>query len=388
MKRTLLWGLGLLVAAASQAHEGEVHRDDAASAAPLSAAALAQRPRRLPDGELYLPKAAQHLLGIRTQMWSASPPTAPVSLLAEVQAQPASAATISAPGPGQLEPPGDSAAEAWPLPGQAVHAGQVLAWLRPQISQRDAARRRAQVADLEQQLIIANLNVERLKMQGAVDADQKVNTGNIYLAEAEATRDALQSQRDLMANSLEDRVALRAQVSGTVLAAPARSGDVVATGQTLFQLADPTRLRLAVLGFDPTLGGRLRAAQIRLGNGPALQLTYRGVEPLPDAPGWRLLFDAVTQSSASGGDGAALSPGQLVEVQAQATTTDTAVPSGACAIDADGAAVVWVHRAPERFAPLRLKSCTSGLALDPAGTQLAAGDRLVTNGAGLLSQYR
>jgi len=385
MKRILVWGLGLLIAAASQAHEGEMHRDESSGAVPLSAAALAQQPRRLPDGELYLPKVAQHLLGIRTQVWAATQTLVPVSLLAEVQAQPAAAVTINAPEPGQLEAANESGG-AWPLPGQAVHAGQLLAWLRPLIPQRDAARRRAQVADLEQQLIISNLNVERLKMQGAVDADQKGATANIYLAEAEATRDALARQRDLVANSLQDRVALRAQVSGRVLAAPARSGDVVTTGQTLFQLADSSRLRLVVLGFDPALGERLRTAQATLGDGGTLQLAYRGVEPLPGAPGWRLLFDAVAPDAADGDD--ALSPGQLVEVQAQALAADAAVPSGACAIDAEGAAVVWVHRAPERFAALRLKSCTSGLAPDPIGTQLAAGDRLVIAGAGLLSQYR
>ena len=53
-QRLLLLGLGMLVAAACSAHEGEVHRDEQASV-PLSAAALAERPRRLPNGELFLP---------------------------------------------------------------------------------------------------------------------------------------------------------------------------------------------------------------------------------------------------------------------------------------------------------------------------------------------
>jgi hypothetical protein len=337
------FGLGLLVVASSAAHEGEVHRDEAAVAAPLSAAALAERPHRLPDGELYLPKAAQRLLGIRTQVWSTTAASVPVWLTAEVQAQPAAAVTITAPEPGRLE----SAGAAWPLPGRLVRAGEVLAWLHPQIAQRDAARRRAQVADLDQQLVIANLNVDRLSLQGAVNEDQKQATGNIYLEQAVAERDALQHERELVAQSLNERVPLRALVSGRVLAAPARAGDVVAAGQLLFQLADPSRMRLVALSFDGELGERVRAATARLDAGTEAKLVYRGEEPLAGAPGWRLLFDLA--------DAATLSPGQLVEIRLEAA--------------ADG------------LAALRLKSCA-------AGVQLAQGERLVTQGSGLLSQYR
>lgn len=363
--------LGVLVAANSAAHEGEVHRDEAAVTAPPSAAALAERPRRLPDGELYLPKAAQHLLGIRTQPWSAAM-TVPVSLVAEVQAQPAAAVTITAPEPGRLE--SGEGGGSWPLPGRTVHAGDVLAWLSPQIPQRDAARRRALAADLDQQLVIANLNVDRLGLQGAVNADQKVATGNIYLEQAVAERDALLHQRELVAQSLNDRVPLRALVSGRVQAATARAGDVVAAGQVLFQLVDGSRSRLVAISFDPELGERVRGAKLRLDAATEAALVYRGEEPLAGAPGWRLLFDLA--------QGAALSPGQLVEVRVEAAVDGVAtLPAGACALEADGTAVAWVHRAPERFAPLRLKSCAGGV-------QLAQGDRLVTQGAGLLSQYR
>ena len=387
MRRTVLLlglGVGLLAAATCAAHEGEVHRDEG-SALPLSAAALAERPRRLPDGELFLPKPAQRLLGIRTVAWSADVADQPLSLVAEVQAQPAEALTLTAPEPGRLEP-GDAA---WPLQGQSLHAGQVLAWLRPQINQRDAARRRAQIADFDQKLIIANLNVERLNMQSAVNGDQKVATGNIYLEEAVAERDALLHEREQIADSFEDRVPLRAPVSGHVIAAPARIGDVVAAGQTLFQVSDPSHLRLAVLSFDPRLARRLRSVHANLGGAGDVELVYRGQEPLSGAPGWRLLFDPAERGGAAASDDDALLPGQLVELRAQAAAADSAaLPSGACAIDAGGGAVVWVHRAPERFVPLRLKSCDSGIAPGPGGTQLAQGDRLVIQGAGLLSQYR
>lgn len=373
--------LALLVAANCQAHEGMLDRDEAPAAAPPSVLAVLDRPRRMPDGELVLPKAAQRVLGIRTVPWSGAAADAPVSILAAVQPQPAAVVAVAAPEPGRLEAASEFAGGAWPLPGRTVHAGQILAWLRPLISQRDAARRRAELAGLDQKLVLAELNVGRLKLQGAVNANQKEATGNIYLEEAVAARDALVSQRALVAQSLSDRVPVHAAVSGSLLATPARSGDVVTAGQILFQLSDPSRLRLAAPSLDAQLGERVRSAQVQLGGGATAELAYLGQEPLSDTPGWQLLFDLP-------GGAPSLSPGQLVSVRLRAAAAGAAtLPPGACALDADGAAVVWVHRAPERFASLRLKSCAAGVG-EQDGAQLAQGDRLVTHGAGLLSQYR
>jgi hypothetical protein len=156
-------------------------------------------------------------------------------------------------------------------------------------------------------------------------------------------------------------------VSGRLAAVPARAGAVVGAGQALFQLADPVRLRLVALGFDPQLGRRLLAA--RAGT---VVLAYRGQEPLADAPGWRLLFDP-----APGQEAPDWSPGQPVELQLQVQVSAAAE---SC-VTAGAGAQVWLHPAPERFVALRRASCGEVLAA------LAPGDRLVTQGAALLAQY-
>jgi len=344
------------------AHEGETHR--AAAPPPLPAAALAAQPHRLADGSLFVPKAAQHLLEIRTEPWRGAAPSAQ-TLVAEVQAQPAAAVLVAAPEPGLLE-----AAGSWPVAGQQVRAGEVLAWLRPQLAQRDAARRRADLADLDQKLVIARLNVERLGLQSAVNPDNQAATGNIYYEQAAAELDALQRRRELIADSLRDRLPLRAAVSGRLAAVPARAGSVVATGQALFELADPKALRLAAPGFDAALGARLRSA--RAG---ATVLAYRGEEPLADTPGWRLLFEP-----AAGQDVPDWLPGQLQEIRID--VDDAAPASAACARAADGKAQVWLHHGPEDFEPRSAASCAEAL------SAVAPGERLVTQGAALLSQYR
>ncbi len=288
------------------------------------------------------------------------------TLLAEVQSQPGAAVVVTAPEPGRLE----AADAAWPLPGQEVRAGEVLAWLHPQLTQRDAARRRAQLADLDQKLVITRLNVERLGLQSAVNDNQQAATGNIYYEQAAAEHEAMERQRQLIADSLRDRVPLRAGVSGRLAAAPARAGEVVAAGQALFQIADPARLRLVALSFDPDLGARLRTVQAG-----TVGLVYRGQEPLADAPGWRLLFDPVAGQGLPD-----WSPGQPVELRLR--VDGDAAGASACTPSADGGAQLWLHRAPERFEPLHRSSCGEAVAA------LAPGDRLVTQGAALLSQYR
>jgi len=231
------------------------------------------------------------------------------------------------------------------------------------------------VADLDQQLVIANLNVDRLTLQGAVNTDEKVATGNIYLEQAVAERDALQHERELVVQSLSERVALRTLVSGRVLAAPARSAMWWRQGRPC---SSWPILRgcawLPSVSMANSASGFVRPRQGSMDDQGEAGLSRRGAAGR--APGWRLLFDLA--------DATALSPGQLVEVRAE-TFADRLVslPADACAVEADGTTVVWVHRSPERFAPLRLKSCAAGV-----GAQLAQGDRLVTQGGGLLSQYR
>lgn len=360
MKRSAMALAVLLLGLDASAHEGEAHH---AEPPPLSAAALAAQPHRLADGSLFVPKAAQHLLEIRTAIWSGTG-VSTRSLVAEVQAQPATAALLTAPEPGLLESPGT-----WPVPGQPVRAGEVLAWLRPQLAQRDAARRRADLADIDQKLVIARLNVERLGLQSAVNPDNQAATGNIYYEQAATELKALERRRELIADSLADRVPLRVEVSGRLAAVPARAGAVVTAGQGLFEVADPRKLRLAAPAFDAALGERLRSV-----HAGTTALAYRGQEPLADAPGWRLLFDPVAGQAPPD-----WSPGQLVELRLD---VDGGAPAAACSRSAAGEAQVWLHREAERFEPRRGVSCEAAL------SAVMPGERLVTQGAALLAQYR
>lgn len=363
MRRACFLAGALAFSLTVTAHDAAQH-----AGTDLAASVTGDRPSFVEPGILRVPKATQRLLGIRTQPWDGAAVATIVHLAAEVVAQPASPVAVTAAEPGRLE----AAARAWPLPGETVRAGEVLAWLQPSMTQRDLARRRTQIAELEQKLQIATLNVDRLRLQAAANTDEQAATGNIYFEQALAERDVLSRQRDLLADSLGDRVPLRARVDGVVLAVPGRIGDRVVAGQPIVVLDEPRRRRLVAVTFDPALGTRLRAAHVTLAG--TVDLAFRGQEPVPAGPGWRLSFDAPAEALATHGVGewldVALDLGERV-----------AWPDGACVANPDGGAQVWLHRAPERFVALALDGCSA------APPPLSRDERVVTRGADLLALY-
>lgn len=364
----------LLLSTVALAHDGEVHRDpaDAAGAVPT---APVDRPQRLADGSFQISKPMQRLLKLRTERWSSTSLASVQTLVAEARPQPEFALDVVAPERGRLEAPDGG----WLQPGQAVKTGDVLAWLRPQLTQQEIADRRAKIATLEQQLVIIDVNVERQQMQSdATVAAGGSAGGNIWIEKYLADRDAMRTNRDLLAQSLSDRLPLRAAVSGRVLSVPISPGAIVEAGQPLLRLADPNAVQFVVVHQQAGLAGRIAAAH--LANGQTLRL--RGEEPLADGSGWRLRFDAPASASQ-------LASGQIasLRVSLKPLPGTVAVPPGACVRSDEGGGIVWVHREAERYEARKLASC-NGDGVPAATLALVDGDRIVTEGAALLSQYR
>ena len=366
--------IALLVASlGAAAHDGEIHRDPAADSAAAAGDFRLTRPVRLADGSLHVSTAMQQQLKIRSEAWSAlTQPLAVERLAADVQAQPDAALAVVAIERGRLEAPDIG----WLLPGQQVAAGQVLAWLRPQLSQQERADRRARLAKLEAELAIVDVNVERQQLQSAVNTEAGgVASGNIWVEKYLAERTAMRRNRDLLAQSLDDRIALRAPHAGRVLNIAAAPGAVVDAGSAVLRLSDSRALQLVAVHQQAGLGARIAAARLLDGS----LLVPRGEEPLADGSGWRLRFDVPAGHSP-------LVAGQVVrfEVSLRAPAGAIAIPASAC-VGRAGAAEVWLQRGVERFEVRNIASCRG----DSAATRvLADGDRIVTQGAALLSRYR
>ncbi|SEQ39692.1 Barrel-sandwich domain of CusB or HlyD membrane-fusion [Solimonas aquatica] len=355
--------LMLLLALPGAAHEGEDH--GAAPAAGTGVAAV----RWLGPDQLLVPKSVQRLLAIRTQ------PATQDRLLrqqraAEVLATPASTGALRAPQAGRLE-----AAGAWPQPGRRVQAGELLAWLRPLLSQRDQAQRRTQLAEIEQKLQVARINAERLRVQGEA-APGLVTNENVYREQAELELEALQKRRELEDAALSQRMPIRAAQSGLLYEATVSEGEVVASGQALFAIAETDRAWLAVASDQPREAQRLRSAQLLLDD-QALPLTWRGQQPADNGRfGWRLLFEISAPLPRP------LLPGELLSAQLETVAEPAAVLDAPWCVPAETGVLVWEHRDAEHFLRHRYASCAQALA--QAGSQT----RWVTQGAALLSQYR
>lgn len=115
-------------------------------------------------------------------------------------------------------------------------------------------------------------------------------------------------------------------------------------------------------------------------------LRLRGEEPLADGSGWRLRFDAPAHAIVGASQ---LASGQIARVQVSLKPLPgtVALPTGTCMRSDDGGGLVLVHREAERYEARKLASC-SGDGVPVTTLALVDGDRIVTAGAALLSQYR
>ena len=327
--------------------------------------------QRLPDGSLFVPKAVQRQLGLRTVLTTVGALAASIELNGRVMSDPNASGRVQASQSGRIE----AGSKGLPTLGQKVSKGQVLLWLRPVVSSLERSNQRAALADVEAQLAIAERKAARYaQLEGSVP--QK----DIEAARFELT--ALKQRRSAIGSSLADAEALVAPVSGVISASSVVSGQVVEAREVLLEIVDPARLAVEALAYDPALVEGISSASVPLPGG-ALDLQFVGGGQQLREQALPLLFRVKSQS-------APVAVGQSVKVivKTSRTTQGVAVPQAALTRNSAGDSVVWVHVGPERFAPRKVNSQP----LDASSVALTAGvvgaERVVTQGANLLAQVR
>lgn len=336
--------------------------------APVTDAASALR---LPDGSLFVPKAVQRQLGIRTVQPTLEALAATVELNGRVLADPNSGGRVQASQAGRLE----AGPKGLPTLGQKVRKGEVLMWLRPVVGSLERGNQRAALAEVESQLAIANAKAARYaQLEGSVP--QK----DIDAAKFELT--ALKQRRAAVGGSLGDAEALVAPVSGVISAANIVNGQVVEAREVLLEIIDPARLSVEALAYDAALVDGLKTASVPLPGG-ALELQFVGGGKQLREQALPLLFRVKSQN-------APVAVGQAVKVIAKTSRTvnGVAVPQAALVRNSAGDLVVWVHVGAERFAPRKVTSQPLDANTVAVTVGLAAGDRVVSVGANLLAQVR
>lgn len=370
MKTTLVnTFLGLMVAAGGiapvHAGEGHDHGD-----APVTASA--NGPQRQPDGSVFLPKPAQRQLGVRTIVTEAADLPRTLELSAKVMMDPNAGGKVQALNAGRIEP----GPRGLPNPGQAVRKGEILAYVVSSVDPVERSNQVAQLAELRAAKALADKRLARL--QELMDT---VPRKDIEALESEVA--SLSGRMDALSGGLSNREALVAPGAGVIASANAIAGQVVDARDLVFEIVDPSRLRIEALAFDTEVASNIGGATLAVGD-QRVPLIFVGASRSLREQALPLSFTA---------EGAALNQlavGQPVRVfvQTKDRVKGISVPVAALMKNPSNQTIVWVKTAPERFEPKSVVvepldgvnvAVTSGL---------SAGDRVATRGATLINQVR
>jgi len=364
----------MLLAVATSGHADEGHSADkkgAAAYAPLAAGDNGT-PQRLADRSVFMPKSAQRQLGIRTAVAEIRELPQSIELNGRVIADSNAGGKVQSSQSGRIEP----GPRGLPTLGQKVKKGEVLAYVKPLANAIELGNQRAQHAELTSQYALAEKKLKRLEaLEGSVPQKE------IDTARAELT--SLRAKSAAVGASLFNREALIAPVSGVISVASAVAGQVVEAHDVLFEIVDPQRLMVEALAYDPIVIADVGNASGALPAGGALPLVFVGGAQQLREQALPLLFRVTPPSPP-------LLVGQPLKVVAQTRRKiqGVAVPIAAFTKNSAGETVLWVHLGAETFVPRKVRF----QALDGANAAVtegvAAGERMVIQGASALAQVR
>ena len=233
--------------------------DHGAAAAPN-----ANGPQRLPDGSVFLPKPAQRQLSVRTVLTATADLPRSVALNGKVVMDPNAGGKVQPLYAGRME----AGPRGLPEPGQAVRKGEVLAFVVPTSAPTERANQMAQLAELRAAKALTDKRVARLK-----ELADTVPRKDIEAAESEAQ--SLAGRIAAVGSGIASREALLAPVAGVIASAHAVAGQVVDARELMFEIVDPTRLRVEALAFDAAMAADIASATLVVG-GQRVPLTFVG----------------------------------------------------------------------------------------------------------------
>lgn len=338
-----------------------------AAPVPASGRDVAQR---FADGAVFVPKATQRILALRTDFTEVKTYAGTVELPGRVIPDPNGVGYVQASVSGRLMPPSGG----FPRLGTPVKAGDILAHVHPGVGAADVTTQQMQARELDQQLTLVTRRLERLRQIQTVVPRSQIEDAELELAGLTARRANL----DRAPRHTEDLVA---PVNGVIAAVQATAGQIAEPNAIIFQIIDPARFWVEALSYDAqAIAG---SATARLADGRTMALGYRGM-------GLAERNQAIPIQFNIEGDVKTLRAGQFLTVLA--TTLEeksgVAVPRSAVLRGTNGQSLVFEHSNAERFVPreVRVEPLDAARVLIVSG--IGAGQRIATQGAELLNQIR
>lgn len=329
-------------------------------------------PQRLPDGSLFLPKAAQRQIGVRTVVTTEAAVPKSVELSARVVMDPNAGGKVQPTLAGRIEP----GPRGLPSLGQRVARDEVLAIVRPTTGVLERANQSAVIAELRASKVLAEKRLARLQRLA----------GTVPRKEIDAAEGELQSISDRLAavgTSLATNELLVAPLAGVVSAVNVVAGQVVEPRELLFEVIDPARLRVEAIAYDTALIDNIASASASSVAGLAFPVELVGA-------GRVLKEQALAIQFRTGRGAPMLAIGQPLKVLVQTREAIRGIPVSAAAIvrNPGNQDIVWVHTEPEAFVPRTVRFAPLDGARVSVQDGLKAGDRVVIDGASLVNQIR
>ncbi|MGV8893187.1 MAG: efflux RND transporter periplasmic adaptor subunit [Burkholderiaceae bacterium] len=350
------------------AHGDEDHSGDAVKP---SAIVASDKPQRLPDGSVFVPKETQRRLAIRTVVGEEKAVARTVELNGHVVMDPNAGGRVQAIQSGRIEP----GPKGLPFAGMKVAKGQLLAYLVPAVSSVERANQQAELGDLKVKIQLAEKQLNRLRELTGTVAQKEI--------EAQAAELAAARQRAAALARASGREALIAPSSGVIAVARAVNGQVVEARDVLFEIIDPARLMIEALAYDSKLVAGITGATLA---GSQTPLTFVGGSSVFRDGALPVLFKLKQAGEISD---TSLALGQVVKVIAQTRDTVKGVPLPAASIVKNSAneSIVWVHERAEVFrgVPVQVTPLDGA---NVVAVGLKPGLRAVTSGATLINQIR
>jgi membrane fusion protein, heavy metal efflux system len=329
-------------------------------------------PRRMPTGEVFLPKPAQRQLNVRTSPALLEQHAKVIELNGRVVLDPQTGGVVQTTTGGRFEPAAGGVLQL----GKSVKKGELLGYVVASQAPLERSGQQAELAQLRAQLALAEGRLQRVQQLRDTIPKKEVDA-------AASEVQSLKGQVAALAGGIGAKEALRAPTSGVIANSHAVAGKVFNAGDLLFEVVNPGVVRIDANWFDGATAPALGGATV-LSDGQTIALHYLGASGSVRDQSLTLAFENRDLSEVR------FAIGQLLKVYAErAEKTDgIAVASSALVKNAANQTAVWVKVKPETFEPrvVTIEPLDGQRVLVTSG--LKPFDRVVVQAASLINQIR
>jgi membrane fusion protein, heavy metal efflux system len=351
-----------------RAHEGHLEETAGPATEPTDS------PHRLPDGRIFVPKATQRILDVRTKV--VRPQTIPKAavFVGRIIPDPNRSGLVQSITGGRVIAPDGGL----PRMGQAVRKGDGLASIEPPMAIADRTTISERIGEIEQGIAVAEAKLRRFRAM----AERSVAPQS-FVVETEAELEGLRRRREVVSNARVAPEVLRAPIDGVVGLSRVVAGQVVQAQDVLFQIVDPGSLWIEAYDYGDNDPATLKNASAMGAGNAAMKLTLQGWSRTLQQQATVLNF-AISDPASS------LRIGQPVTVTAQRgeSVTGVIIDRDAVVRGGNGETIVLRHGEPEYFEARTVRTEPFDATHVIVAAGLADGDRIVVRSAELINQVR